>query len=304
MEEKYESKRQSPGSVSPLYDEESLAERAQSAKSDIDYDRAQPINRDSDYDSEDTNEINAPLLKLPDSDLNSADQNVGSVNQRNYSFDDSSSKSKVPCPTCQGKGKLSQGQAESVVALIPVRDKRLKPRKTKLYIGATVVFSMVSIFLVAFFLLPRTLSVIVAEYKTVNIKMTDITDPHIDITVTYNVRNENFFAATVKDLFTDIYWNNVILNTTTNMKAFKVPGRHTKQASFTLRQYYQGDASTKVKLLCNTGWKWKLLQKFVSTAIISYLSHTEQITHNDFFWIECYNASQIVRNKRSIGLRL
>lgn len=41
----------------------------------------------------------------------------------------------VTCPTCLGKGKLSQSEAEKNVALIPAQDKRLKPRRTKRYLG-------------------------------------------------------------------------------------------------------------------------------------------------------------------------
>ena len=56
------------------------------------------------------------------------------------------------CPTCQGKGKLSQSQAENVVALIPAGDKRLKPRRTKLYLTITTILMAVVIGLVAFLL--------------------------------------------------------------------------------------------------------------------------------------------------------
>ena len=284
--------------MSVIYEEDSLEDPS---LENIAADRKKS-NDDSDYDSADPGET-TPLLGSTESTGRSKMGNGGASNHRNYLFDDMASKLKVQCPTCHGKGKLSQSQADSLVALIPVGDKRLKPRKTKLYIGATIAFAAIAIFLTAFFLLPRSLSVSISEVNTVSIHMDEVM-PYIDITVTYGVKNGNFFKSTVKHLNTDIFWNNVLLYTQSDMSPFQVSGRNTKQSTFTLRQHYTGDTTTKVKLLCNTGWKWQLLQKFVTTASILYLSRTEQISHTDYFYVACYNASSTFKRTRPMGVSL
>ena len=73
------------------------------------------------------------------------------------------------CPTCMGKGKLSQSQADSVLALIPAGDKRLKPRRTKLYLTITAVVSFLFSFLLGFFLWPRSILVAVSDMQVCKI---------------------------------------------------------------------------------------------------------------------------------------
>lgn len=61
------------------------------------------------------------------------------------------------CPTCKGKGKIAKDalRHDELIALIPVKDQRLKPKRTKLIIGLTVLVTAASLGLIIFFLFPR-----------------------------------------------------------------------------------------------------------------------------------------------------
>ena len=87
------------------------------------------------------------------------------------------------CPTCHGKGKLSQSEADKVVALIPASDKRLRPRRTELYLTLTAVFCIVSGCLLVFFLWPRAVYVHVEHTDSINIQIDDVNNTFIDIKV-------------------------------------------------------------------------------------------------------------------------
>ncbi|XP_062510184.1 transmembrane protein 106B-like isoform X2 [Corticium candelabrum] len=76
----------------------------------------------------------------------------------------------MTCPTCHGKGTvdIEPGQSpEQLVALIPYRDKRLKPRRTKLYVGLTVTMCAIASGLLLFFLLPRSVSLKLTEPRII-----------------------------------------------------------------------------------------------------------------------------------------
>ncbi|CAF0733759.1 unnamed protein product [Didymodactylos carnosus] len=63
---------------------------------------------------------------------------------------------KVPCPTCHGSGKIHKTDSTGLVALIPLSDKRLKPKHTWIWILLTVLFCFILAFTCIFFLLPRS----------------------------------------------------------------------------------------------------------------------------------------------------
>ena len=219
--------------------------------------------------------------------MGALDCNVGDSNEEKHDF---VSKMESTCPTCQGKGKLTQSQADNVVALIPAGDKRLKPRRTKLYLAITVVISIVCIFLIAFFLWPRPVSVSIIGTHTTKIYMPVFGTPWIDVQVIFQLKNENFFQAEVTDLKTRATWNKYNMFMETESKPILVKGLSVKKHSYIIRQKFIGKlVSDKIKFSCITGWKWALLEKFDCSATISLLLRSEGITDTYYGYIKCYN---------------
>lgn len=64
----------------------------------------------------------------------------------------------VPCPSCNGSGLIPSELESSLIALIPVNDSRLKPRKTWLYLIFGLAFCVIVIGLLFFLLMPKTVS--------------------------------------------------------------------------------------------------------------------------------------------------
>ncbi|CAF1024291.1 unnamed protein product [Didymodactylos carnosus] len=62
---------------------------------------------------------------------------------------------KVQCPTCRGNGKIYRTDSSGLVVLIPLCDKRLKPKHTWIWILLTFSFCFIFAFTCIFFLLPR-----------------------------------------------------------------------------------------------------------------------------------------------------
>ena len=70
-----------------------------------------------------------------------------------------------------GQGKLSQSQADERLALIPLRDKRLQPRHTKLYLTITFVSVSLLMVLVVFVFWPYSIDVDLLDARAVEIYM-------------------------------------------------------------------------------------------------------------------------------------
>lgn len=276
-------------------------------ENDATYERFRPI----DEENPEINTEKQPLLHTDSNDSiianTSASPTQANVEEDGeHRYEDFSSKLTLQCPTCKGKGKLTQGQADSMVALIPVRDKRLKPRKTKLYLGVTFVICMIVTFLVTFFLLPRSVTMEIIDLQSLNIYMPDDLKsiPFIDLAITYKIKNENFFEADISNIKQDISWNHFLLNTsvTSGNGKFHVNGRTVMNHTVVVRQIFQGDVTRKVKRICAYGWKWSLLEMFVNTATVSYLYRNEQISNTFYGYTCCHNSTILERKKRSVTL--
>lgn len=61
------------------------------------------------------------------------------------------------CPRCRGKGRIAKDAIarEELVALVPYNDERLKPKRTKQIVAATICVTLVTAIILAFFLWPR-----------------------------------------------------------------------------------------------------------------------------------------------------
>ncbi|XP_035036881.1 transmembrane protein 106B isoform X2 [Hippoglossus stenolepis] len=128
----------------------------------------------------------------------------------------------VPCPTCQGTGRIRRGQESKLVAVIPCNDQRLKPRHTKLYVAVSVGVCLLVSALVLFFFFPRAvlLSPVAVKSSFVYFTKNNIL---INITHVLNITNNNFatvqtYNLSVQALTFDTVVGSVSIKNVTSVK--------------------------------------------------------------------------------------
>ncbi|XP_062517907.1 transmembrane protein 106B-like isoform X2 [Corticium candelabrum] len=118
------------------------------------------------------------------------------------------------CPTCEGTGVLPKGRKAELVALIPYNDRRLKPSRTKLYVGFTLAVCLIFAFLLGFFLFPRSVGI-----KLSSVKITNVLLPKVNTSITLIVKatikftNNNFYPATAKHISISIVHDHTSVTT-------------------------------------------------------------------------------------------
>ncbi|KAG8545935.1 hypothetical protein GDO81_020097 [Engystomops pustulosus] len=95
-------------------------------------------------------------------------------------------KDSVTCATCQGTGRIPRGRENQLVALIPYSDQRLRPRRTKLYVTASVIVCLLLSGLAVFFLFPRSVDVHYVGIKAVYVTY-DESGPSVYLNITVSV---------------------------------------------------------------------------------------------------------------------
>ncbi|XP_072029213.1 transmembrane protein 106B-like [Amphiura filiformis] len=117
----------------------------------------------------------------------------------------------LTCPTCQGTGKIPRGQEHDLVALIPYRDERLKPRRTVLYVCLAVFICMAIAGVLCAFLIPRPITFVEDRVETIHANLTDAEDLtmttdlrkqvlYLSLMNYFNVSNENFLSLQVTNI--------------------------------------------------------------------------------------------------------
>ncbi|XP_020616384.1 transmembrane protein 106B-like [Orbicella faveolata] len=131
------------------------------------------------------------------------------------------------CPTCGGTGRLTKEQEHDLVALIPVRDSRLRPRRTVLYLLVAVFLCLTVCTVVAVIFFPRSISIklVSASPKNISIPKANETDPFIIINCTTLIKNDNFFEAHLDNMTVQVNWNNYVVADPDMPGTIKVPAR-------------------------------------------------------------------------------
>ncbi|EAW93640.1 transmembrane protein 106B, isoform CRA_c [Homo sapiens] len=123
---------------------------------------------------------------LVNSEVHNEDGRNGDVSQ--FPYVEFTGRDSVTCPTCQGTGRIPRGQENQLVALIPYSDQRLRPRRTKLYVMASVFVCLLLSGLAVFFLFPRSIDVkyigVKSAYVSYDVQKRTI---YLNITIDYTV---------------------------------------------------------------------------------------------------------------------
>lgn len=111
------------------------------------------------------------------------------------------------CPTCNGSGKVKKDEQDKLVALIPLNDHRLKPKRIWLWILSTFIVCLVIAATLTFILAPRNISIVnrLVELHPYNLSLiknydNKTTGLNIFFEETYEVTNNNFFTVHMVNL--------------------------------------------------------------------------------------------------------
>ncbi|CAD5117386.1 DgyrCDS6160 [Dimorphilus gyrociliatus] len=125
------------------------------------------------------------------------------------SVDDSPSTESVTvkCPSCRGSGRIPKEYESQLVAIIPVRDKRLKPRRTWLWIVLTLAICIILASLLGFFLAPRSVKLSLRSNHLNGTKIydnnaSDFTQSDVKVIsiLSYKITNTNFYPIYISKL--------------------------------------------------------------------------------------------------------
>jgi len=114
----------------------------------------------------------------------------------------------VNCPTCQGTGRVPSSQSQQLVALVPYDDERLKPKRTALWVTVGMTFAVVTCGLVCgllvYFLIPRTIDVLLFPVERNFVQFGQDDSTHINFTLPLKLSNPNFQAANLTAIESEI----------------------------------------------------------------------------------------------------
>lgn len=200
----------------------------------------------------------------------------------------------VPCPTCRGLGRISKDQENSMVALIPLSDKRLKPRRTTLYVGIAILMCLFIGAMLMFFLLPRSVSLSSSREKLNPIHtVVDKEKQYVFLTIrnAYNISNNNYFAVTISDLSVTVLFDTKVMGEAENTTKLTVPMRTYRTHYIELNVTFSGDEGY-IAFYCSDTSKFghTLLMPFDSVVKTNYLGHTEEVTLTTYQHVKCSNG--------------
>lgn len=199
----------------------------------------------------------------------------------------------VPCPSCKGSGLIPKELESTLVALIPINDERLKPKRTWLIVTFWVSLCVIIGSLLIFLLMPRTVTMSSNRMPIEKVHVTDRdvnTSNYIDFAFLnkINVTSGNYMpvdlvnvTATITSKFqpwsTDIVgrgYNStftdlspMVLYRTTCELVFN----NTVHLKDVVAQYCQADFSKYIPL-------YVTLQFDISATLKYYYGHTEQVS--------------------------
>ncbi|XP_075767468.1 transmembrane protein 106A [Pelodiscus sinensis] len=201
----------------------------------------------------------------------------------------------ITCPTCQGTGRIPREQEKQLVALIPYGDQRLKPRRTKLYVCLAVTICLLTSSLIIFFLFPRSVAVQPAGLNASSIAFNFTTATiNLNMTNMLNVTNNNFYPVTVIQLDIEVLHLSLVIGKTTRKSMLNIGPLHSGQIYYTVSSHIQDNNTynicTWVKIKVHN-----VLLHIQGTLTCSYLCHSEQLSFENYQYVDCRGNATLPR---------
>ncbi|KAM4630034.1 transmembrane protein 106B [Polymixia lowei] len=195
----------------------------------------------------------------------------------------------VTCPTCQGTGRIPRGQENQLVALIPYSDQRLRPRRTKLYVTASVLVCLLLSILAVFFLFPRTIDVSYSGVKSVFVSYDR--DKHIvylNITNTLNITNNNYYTVEVANVTAQVQFAKTVIGKSRISNITAISPLDMKQIDYMVptiiadEMSYMYDYCTLQTIKVHN-----IVVMMQVTVTTTYFGHAEQVSQEMYQYVDC-----------------
>ncbi|KAK1878608.1 Transmembrane protein 106B [Dissostichus eleginoides] len=219
------------------------------------------------------------------------EEKVGDVSA--FPYVEFTGRDSVTCPTCQGTGRIPRGQENQLVALIPYSDQRLRPRRTKLYVSASVAVCLLLSSLAVFFLFPRSIDVSYVGVKSVFVSYDqDKRSVYLNITNTLNITNNNYYSVQVANITAQVQFAKTVIgksrisNTTMD---YMVPTIIADEMN------YMYDYCTLQTIRVHN-----IVVMMQVTVTTTYFGHAEQVSQEMYQYVDCGGNTTSVRAGDSV----
>lgn len=224
---------------------------------------------------------------LVSSEVRNEDGRNGDVSQ--FPYVEFTGRDSVTCPTCQGTGRIPRGQENQLVALIPYSDQRLRPRRTKLYVMASVFVCLLLSGLAVFFLFPRSIDV-----KYIGVKSAYVSYDsqkrmiYLNITNTLNITNNNYYSVEVENITAQVQFSKTVIGKARLSNITNIGPLDMKQIDYTVPTVIAEEMSYMYDFCTLPSIKVHnivlMMQVTVTTA---YFGHSEQISQERYQYVDC-----------------
>jgi hypothetical protein len=248
--------------------------------------------------AEDSNSVNAVRIRKP----HGGTAPHGTSDQSYEEFFSGT----VPCPSCRGLGRIPKEQESQLVALIPLNDSRLKPRRTLLYVFIAIILCALVGGMLMFFLLPRSVDLASDMNKIIPINSyVNMSEEYVSLTLRthYNISNRNYFEITVVQMQVTTMWDTKVMQDVTNNTQVRIPMRQQISYSVDLNVTFSGDEGY-IAYYCDSSSKFahSLLMPFDAIATFNYLGHQEEATLTTYQHVICSRGKGRTNNNNNIDL--
>lgn len=224
---------------------------------------------------------------LVSNEVRNEDGRNGDVSQ--FPYVEFTGRDSVTCPTCQGTGRIPRGQENQLVALIPYSDQRLRPRRTKLYVMASVFVCLLLSGLAVFFLFPRSIDV-----KYIGVKSAYVSYDsqkrmiYLNITNTLNITNNNYYSVEVENITAQVQFSKTVIGKSRLSNITNIGPLDMKQIDYKVPTVIAEEMSYMYDFCTLPSIKVHnivlMMQVTVTTA---YFGHSEQISQERYQYVDC-----------------
>ncbi|XP_027728363.1 transmembrane protein 106B [Vombatus ursinus] len=221
------------------------------------------------------------------SESHNEDGRNGDVSQ--FPYVEFTGRDSVTCPTCQGTGRIPRGQENQLVALIPYSDQRLRPRRTKLYVMASVFVCLLLSGLAVFFLFPRSIDVKYIGVKSAYVSYDDAKRViYLNITNTLNIANNNYYSVEVANITAQVQFSKTVIGKARLNNITSIGPLDMKQIDYTVPTTIADEMSYMFDFCKLISIKVHnivvMMQVTVTTACFG---HSEQTSQELYQYVDC-----------------
>ncbi|XP_003977745.2 transmembrane protein 106B isoform X1 [Takifugu rubripes] len=234
-------------------------------------------------------------LISPLEDSHSEDGKGGDVSQ--FPYVEFTGRDSVTCPTCQGTGRIPRGQENQLVALIPYSDQRLQPRRTKLYVSASVLVCLLLSGLAVFFLFPRSIDVSYVGVKSVFVSYNkDKRSVYLNITNSLNITNNNYYAVEVANITAQVQFAKTVIGKSRLSNTTAISPLDMKQIDYMVPTLmadelnYMFDYCTLQTIKVHN-----IVVMMQVTVTTTYFGHAEQVSQEVYQYVDCGGNTTSIR---------